>query len=526
MLWLRKGASDMATVKIIPAIAQEAKILRVAAYCRVSSDSADQLHSYASQIRSYTEMIEAHPGWELVDIYADEGLTGTRMDKREEFNRMIADCRKGLIDKILVKSISRFARNTKDCLVVLRGLKLLDVSVQFEEDHIDTETLTSEMMVSVFSSLAQQESISISQNQQMSYQRRMERGEYITNCAPYGYRITNKKFLEIVPEEAEVVRWIFEAYLQGNSMEEIVSKLNAQRIMSPSGTPVWYLHSVHYILINEKYIGDALSQKSYTAGFPFQRSINTGEKPMYYASDTHPAILSRDVFDRAQRLRKWRDTGGNVKNRYPLSRRIYCEKCGSVFVRKQTKQGIVTWCCSRHNERASACPVGRIPEVSIYAAFVTAYNKLKRNAEVIIKPALSHINALWDMLYKDNPKIGSINLELLKLSEQDHRLSKLRFGGMIDDGIYKTKAASINREMERLKKQKNLLRMDNPVDQALGTVTDLYDRIKSGPAALQTFDVVLFHDLMEKITVTANTEITFWLRGGIQLQESLQGISP
>lgn len=516
----------MATVKIIPAIPQESKVLRVAAYCRVSSDSADQLHSYASQIRSYTELIEDHPGWELVDIYADGGLTGTRMDKREEFNRMLADCRKGLIDKILVKSISRFARNTKDCLVVLRELKLLDVSVQFEEDHIDTETLTSEMMVSVFSSLAQQESISISQNQQMSYQRRMERGEYITNCAPYGYRIEQKKYLEIVPEEAEVVRWIFEAYLQGDSMEEIVSKLNAQNIVGPSGSTVWYLHSVHYILSNEKYIGDALSQKSYTTGFPFQRSINTGEKPMYYASDTHPAILSRDTFQRAQRLRKWRDTGGNVKNRYPLSRKIYCGKCGSLFVRKQTKQGIVTWCCSRHNERASACPIGRIPETAIYASFVTAYNKLKRNAEQIIAPALSQMNALWDMRYKDNPKIGSINLELLKLSEQDHRLSKLLSSGMIDDGIYKTKAAAINREMERLKKQKNLLRMDNPIDHALGIVTELFERLESGPALLQTFDVVLFHDLMEKITVTANTEITFWLRGGIQLQESLQGISP
>lgn len=130
------------------------------------------------------------------------------------------------------------------------------------------------------------------------------------------------------------------------------------------------------------------------------------------------------------------------------------------------------------------------------------------------------------MLYKDNPKIGSINLELLKLSEQDHRLSKLRSDGMIDDGIYKTKAASINREMERLKKQKNLLRMDNPIDHALGTVTELYERMESGPAALQTFDVVLFHDLMEKITVTANTEITFCLHGGIQLPETLQVISP
>ena len=164
----------MSTITIIPSTKAQQLHLRVAAYCRVSSDSADQLHSYAAQINAYTQLIQQHSDWELVDIYADEGLTGTRMDKRAEFGRLLSDCRKGRVDKILVKSISRFARNTKDCLVVLRELKLLNVSVQFEEEHIDTQTLTSELMVSVFGSLAQQESTSISQNLRMSYQRRME----------------------------------------------------------------------------------------------------------------------------------------------------------------------------------------------------------------------------------------------------------------------------------------------------------------------------------------------------------------
>ena len=162
-----------ANVKIIPPREKKPDILRVAAYCRVSSDSSDQLHSYAAQIRKYTEEIGNHDGWELVDIYADEGLTGTRMDKREDFNRMLSDCRKGRIDKILVKSISRFARNTKDCLASLRELLTLGVSVCFEKENINTETLTTELMVSVFGALSQQESVSISQNQRMSYQRRL-----------------------------------------------------------------------------------------------------------------------------------------------------------------------------------------------------------------------------------------------------------------------------------------------------------------------------------------------------------------
>ena len=154
-----------ASVKVIPPKTAQPEHLRVAAYCRVSSDSDDQLHSYAAQIREYTEQINGHAGWELVDVYADEGLTGTSMDKREDFNRMLADCRKGRIDKVLVKSISRFARNTRDCLASLRELSRLGVSVRFEKENIDTETLTTELMVSVSASLAQQESISISQNQ-------------------------------------------------------------------------------------------------------------------------------------------------------------------------------------------------------------------------------------------------------------------------------------------------------------------------------------------------------------------------
>lgn len=185
-------------VTIIPSSEYKPETLRVAAYCRVSSDSSDQLHSYASQIRRYTEEISRHEGWKLVDIYADEGLTGTRMDKREDFNRMLSDRRKGKIDKVLVKSVSRFARNTKDCLAALRELMSLGVTVYFEKENFNTETLTTELMVSVSGTLAQQESISISQNQRQSYKRRMERGEFITCTAPLGYRLIDGKNLEIM----------------------------------------------------------------------------------------------------------------------------------------------------------------------------------------------------------------------------------------------------------------------------------------------------------------------------------------
>ena len=289
----------MAQVKIIAPQTREAEHLRVAAYCRVSSDSKDQLHSYAAQIRNYTEEIAQHDGWELVDVYADEGLTGTRMDQRDDFNRMMRDCRKGKIDRILVKSVSRFARNTRDCLSALRELSAMGVSVRFEKENIDTKTLTTELMGSVSGSLAQQESLSISANQKISYQRRMERGEFITCSAPYGYRIIDKKNLEIIPEEATTVQWIFDAYLNGLSAEWIADQLTRRGIENTNTRKPWTAYGIRYILRNEKYIGDALGQKKFTKGFPFFRKRNHGEQERYYVENTHLPIIEREQFEKS-----------------------------------------------------------------------------------------------------------------------------------------------------------------------------------------------------------------------------------
>ena len=353
----------MAQVKIIASQTREAEHLRVAAYCRVSSDSKDQMHSYAAQIRSYTEEIARHDGWELVDVYADEGLTGTRMDQREDFNRMMADCRKGKIDRILVKSVSRFARNTKDCLSALRELSAMGVSVRFEKENIDTKTLTTELMVSVSGSLAQQESISISANQKMSYQRRMERGEFITCTAPYGYRIVNKKDLEIVPEEAATVRWIFDAYLKGRSSGWIAEQLTAKGIPSQSGAECWRETGVRYLLTNEKYIGDALSQKSYSCGFPFVQKRNHGERLQYYTENSHPAIIDRDTFEQVQKkiIKRTKRRAPKSENgeKSIFSDLLYCADCGhKLWYHVNTiNKNICFFSCSNYvKDYRGSCP--------------------------------------------------------------------------------------------------------------------------------------------------------------------------
>lgn len=328
-----------ANVKVIPPRDKAPDILRVVAYCRVSSDSSDQLHSYAAQIRNYTSEISKHDGWELVDVYADEGLTGTRMDQREDFNRMLADCRKGKIDKVLVKSISRFSRNTKDCLATLRELTSLGVSVCFEKENINTETLTTELMVSVSGALAQQESISISENQRMSYRRRMERGEFITCFAPYGYKLPDGKNLIIYEPEAKWVRWIFDQYLTGKSTAWIAEKLTELKVASPTGHPAWHRRPVCYILTNEKYVGDSLCQKNYTTSiFPFERRRNKGELDQYYTEHSHPAIIDQETFQKAQALIQRRaERVPSPFVQYPLAKKSSVENAAPYFSERHQK---------------------------------------------------------------------------------------------------------------------------------------------------------------------------------------------
>lgn len=256
-------ALEQQRVIIIPAHDElVARKLRVAAYARVSSSSEDQLNSYRVQNQYYSELISNNPDWEMVDIYADEGITGTSVEKREDFQRMMQDCRKGKIDRILVKSISRFARNTKDCLAAVRELKELGVSVQFEEQGIDTSKVSSEMVTAIMASLAQKGSESISGNVQWGYQKRMRDGTFIPPLLPYGYKTVDKK-IYIDEQQAEIVRQIFMSYLSGQSMDAISEQLNASRIpLHTNGADrPWRRWIISYILSNEKYTGDSLWQK-------------------------------------------------------------------------------------------------------------------------------------------------------------------------------------------------------------------------------------------------------------------------
>ena len=243
----------MPQIRIIePATRQKDHRLRVAAYARVSSDSADQHNSFAAQVEYYSRFIQEHPDWEFVDIYADEGITGTRADKREDFQRLMADCRAGKIDCILVKSLSRFARNSKDCIQAVRELRNLGVDVQFEKEQIHTAQMTSELYFSMFSAFSQEESTSIAINMRRGAAMRMRNGTFRLSQAPYGYRLSPSGELVLCPEEAKVVTSIYQGYLSGKSVAEIARELSQQQVPKLRGMPVWSPTGISYILTNER----------------------------------------------------------------------------------------------------------------------------------------------------------------------------------------------------------------------------------------------------------------------------------
>lgn len=324
-------------ITVIHPTEPESKIMRVAAYCRVSSDSEDQLHSYVSQIQYYTDLISGQPNWTLFDIYADERLTGTKTDKREDFMRLINDCRKGKIDRVLTKSVSRFARNTLDTIQYVRMIKEYGVSILFEAVQIDTACLSSEMLLLVSGARAPEESLSISKNQRMNCRTRMKDGTYIPGSTPYGYKLKEDGELEIIPEEAEIVRFIFDSYLSGIGRTKIADMLNEKGIPNRSKSKKWHCFTVDYILKNERYIGDAILQKSYTTEtLPFRKLKNNGELTKHYVEDTNPPILSREKFEAVQARLKQNHIDSRKAVQYPLTGKICCH-CGHMAVlRHQT----------------------------------------------------------------------------------------------------------------------------------------------------------------------------------------------
>ena len=504
----------------IPAVKSEAVVLRVAAYCRVSTDSEDQLNSFAAQQTYYNDYIRKHDSWQLAEIYADEGITGTSAAKRDDFQRMLSDCRKGRIDKILVKSISRFARNTKECLEYIRELKELGISVFFEEHNIDTRMVTSEMLTAILASCAQAESESISKNMRWSYQKRMLSGTYIPSSVPYGYRLKEKQIV-VEPDEAVVVAQIFTLYLAGYSKLKIAAELNSRGIRTRKGNP-WDYCAIRYILRNERYAGNSLWQKTYkTDDFPPKKLRNYGEKERYYAENTHPAIIEVTAFSAVKELLEDRRSfyKEGIRTANPVRDRLVCGHCGSRF-RGKTSESAHYWCCRTHSNNAASCPTKAIPAEEIAEAFLRMYFNLKNNKQ-IMNYLLKNLYTIRNRQMLWGADIIELNKRISDLIRQSHKLTAMQRSGKVDPDIFIAKSNQLAEQLRQAKQQKE--RLQHQEDDGIIEATEqLLEAINAGPAMLESFDEELFCELIDKIIVESNTRIRFRLKNGLELPESIE----
>lgn len=399
--------------KITPSIPSLPRQKRVAAYARVSSGKDAMLHSLSAQVSSYSSLIQRNPEWVYAGVYVDEALTGTK-DNRQDFQRMLADCRAGKIDMVLTKSISRFARNTVTLLETVRELKALGVDVYFEEQNIHSMSGDGELMLSILASYAQEESRSVSENCKWRIHKQFERGELVNLRFMYGYQI-EKGEIVIHPEEADVVRWVFHSYLDNVGVSKIAREMRERNIPSYRGG-TWTPKRVVDMLKNEKYAGNALLQKKYVADHLSKaEKINHGELPKYYAEETHPAIVSPDVFQRAQELIERNRILNGIACDAPqytvFTGMIVCGKCGKRYRRKVSRTEVAWNCATYLTFGKKECFAKQIPEDILMSTTASVLEIASFDAEIfketiekIIVPAFNRLV----FVFKDGTEIERI----------------------------------------------------------------------------------------------------------------------
>ncbi len=511
-------------ITVIEARKSEVNKLRVAPYARVSSDSDDQQNSYIAQIDYYTKHIAAHENWEMVDIYADEGITGLAVSKRDDFNRMIKDCRDGKIDRILVKSISRFARNTKEYIQYVRELLRLGISIHFEKENIDTGKMTSEQIATIYGAFSQMESTNHSSNMRISVRIRMEKGDFVSPQAPYGYRLKNR-VLEVVPEEADIVRYIYSAYLGGQGKVDIAKELNELGISRPKGRERWYHSTIDYILTNISYTGNMIWQKSFaTDDIPFRQVRNNGQKPKYFVEDCHEPIISAEDYERVQALLQSRGTKGSSSGAIDtplLAKKILCGSCGTVF-RRKIDNGKAYWMCRKRDQQKDYCPIPQIPEAQVMEAILRLYHKLRKHHRKILKPLLEQLKELREKELRSNRKIHDIDKEIAQLTEQNLVLVRLKSKGYVDSALYLSQVGEIDFKLRELRGQRRRILEASGEDRQIKATEAMLDYLEDSPEYLEAVTEDILEVLIDKIIVVSAEQLKIRLHNGLELIETIE----
>ena len=499
--------------------------LRVAAYCRVSTDSEEQINSYKNQLAYYTEKINSKTEWKFAGVYADEGITGTSMKRREDFKRMLRACREGRIDLILCKSVSRFGRNSVDVLRTIRALRERGIGVLFEKEAVDTRTMNSELILAFHSAFSQSESESISGNVRWGLRKAYENGTISIGPNLYGFRKGQDGGVEIDEEKATVIRQIARWFLDGDSLHTIVDKLAQRHIPSPKGKGTWSTPTIRSILSNEKYKGDVLLQKTYKPSLFSDRAVrNDGALKKYYIEGVLPRILESDTFDRIQEelakrsakrptSEKSKTPFGRYSGKYALSTLVVCSKCGALYrrvtwYRKGEKQ--VMWRCGTRLDGKSNCPDSpTLEENKLQSAVMEAISQQYIHKEEALEVTMQSIRSVLtpetaDSEYAIRTKINELQKERKAL------LAKALAEN--DDGKYDFQFLRIKRELEQLHAQLEgvqAVQKTQAVDEArMAEIAALLENFKENGL---TFDDLLVRKVVETVRVesTEKLEITF-----------------
>lgn len=511
---------------------------RVAAYCRVSTDKEQQEHSFETQKEMYTDMIMMKPNWQMAGIYADEGITGTIAKKRPDFMRMIEDCRKGKIDLIITKSVSRFSRNNLDCLLYVRELKEMGIPIIFEKEGINTLQVSSELLITLFSGLSQAESESISMNVKIGKRQSLKNGNVPFSYKSFlGYRKGADGKPEIDEEQAVIIRRIFAEYLAGKSLLDIAKGLTADEIPTARGKTNWSSARVQSILTNEKYKGDALLQKTYIVDCISKKSKkNNGELPMYYVENNHPAIIERAVFDRVQEeisrrnsKKKVKQVGtktelGKYSGKYALSEILYCGNCGTPYRRctwsKNGKKKIVWRCISRLDYGKKYCKDSpSIEESILHNAIAEAITQKAHMENTDVDRICRHIE-----IYQNSQDTSSILAKQERLKTIQERINKLTDmdseaaqNGDFDaqfESLY-AEMYAIKDELEKIEKSKSKIETATDCTEEM---TEVMKCLKNHPVE---YNDLVVRQLIECIKVMSKDTLHIYFKDGVKIEAKI-----
>lgn len=512
---------------------QEVKRIHVAAYCRVSTAQEDQETSYEAQVAYFTKLITENPSWQLAGIYADDGISGTDMKKRDNFNAMMERClqKDGDIDLILTKSISRFARNTVDCLSCIRKLKERNIAIYFEKEHINTLESTGELLITILSSQAQEESRNISENVKWGLKRKYEKGEMLVRRM-FGYGKGTDGQLYIIPEEAEVVRLIYGKYLEGESLNSIARLLKEKGIKTIRGNIEWNVNSIRTILINEKYIGDAMAQKTFTTDYLTKtRKENQGELQKYYVENAHEAIIPRELFYKVQEelhlraniykksSKKETESKGKHSGKYALSKITVCKECGCEYRRqiwsKYGEKKAVWRCENRLRNGTRYCKDSpTIEESALHRAVLHAINQVLENKGDFIQTFRKNvvtalIHDTEDSEYaEEKKKLQKTMAELIQQQAQQNG----------DETAFEERCQVITAQIEALEMKQIKAASRGENSRKMEDIKGFLDKTN---CVLTEYDDKLVRQLIQNINVVNARKIEVVFKSGITVEASL-----